>query len=320
MKRWKMIAATSVIALFGAISLSILWERQRIDLQPGRAARASNAIDRGRMESAPSRALSPNRLFVDDRQAVEALVALADAGDPKATCTLSWVVDRCTHALEIEEHRSALLEMSLLLDRRYPGKAEAFVSEADAQASVLAEIAAICGNVDEKLRSQGARRMYRSAKLGHVRAMVRFALDPPVGEDGTIDDTLAAAHRAEAMTMLVKAADAGDLEALRGLYLADFGGYLPSDYGTIRLHRNLARAYAAGAILRQHARADYHPDLDRELSMIGVEMSESDRREAGSYLERYRRIFSNAIPVDFTGYRLPGTYSEECETSSGHRM
>lgn len=244
---------------------------------------------------------------------------LADRGDPYATCVLAWALDMCM------SNRSPV-DPEDFLGSRDEDLDENEIAAAERKIEYRRTVERTCVDVNAGSFPQFRRRLLESAKRGSVRSMTRFAYaQGEFGEGGgEVDVSLSNDYRENAETMLNRAADAGDPEAILGVYHAYSSGYLESRFGKLLVDTDMVKAAAAARVLAFYGTNEIREDLRNfidgaESRMSGPELSRLRRQES-----EFRQAYWNrasAKPIHATDLdTLPETACARMLAARGGAM
>ena len=135
-----------------------------------------------------------------------------------------------------------------------------------------------CAGLDGASFRDLDQRLLQAAQTGHVRSMTRFALLPfRLGSGENVSDpTFVLAHRKHAESMLNRAAEAGDMEAVRGVYQAYGLGYITSAMGAVVVEKDLVKSTAALRAMSRHAGPEDRSALEQSIASAMQGMSRAD--------------------------------------------
>lgn len=244
---------------------------------------------------------------------------LADRGDPYATCVLAWALDMCM------SNRSPV-DPEDFLGSRDEDLDENEIAAAERKIEYRRKVERACADVNAGSFPQFSTRLLESAKRGSVRSMTRFAYAQ--GEFGQSDDKIDASlsneYRENAESMLNRAADAGDPEAILGVYHAYSSGYLESRFGKLLVDMDMVKAAAAARVLSFYGTDEVKEDLrdfigGAESRMSGPELSRLRTQES-----RFRQAYwhrASAGPIHATDLdTLPETACARMSAARGGAM
>ncbi len=143
------------------------------------------------------------------------LEGLADRGDPYATCVLAWALDMCMSNRSSVDPEDFIRGSDEDLD-------ENEIEAVERKIEYRRAVDHACADVNAENFPRFGRRLFESAKTGSIRSMTRFAYaQGDFGQgDPEADASLSNEYRENAEDMLNRAADAGDPEAILGVYHA----------------------------------------------------------------------------------------------------
>ncbi len=193
---------------------------------------------------------------------------LSDRNDPYATCILAFALDVCARGPE-----RMIIETPINEAMANPD--EKSVTRIAESMEFKERYAQMCGGLDKASLTDMDRRLLQSAELGHIRSMTRFALLPyrQGGESENPNSGFSVAYRNKAESMLNKAAEAGDPEAIRGVYYAYAQGYITSAMGSHPIEKDAAKSLAALRILSLHsADVEDKESIERKIQNLLAQM------------------------------------------------
>ncbi len=196
---------------------------------------------------------------------------LSDSGDAYATCVLAWALDLCVRGgdrISVAEYGGADPEDLEERDVDRIAKSLEFSERHENS----------CAGLDGASFRDLDQRLLQAAQAGHVRSMARFALLPlrlGSGENAS-DPTFVLAHRTHAESMLNRAAEAGDMEAVRGVHQAYGLGYITSAMGTLVVERDLVKSTAALRAMARHAGPEDRSALEQNIASAMQGMGRAD--------------------------------------------
>lgn len=202
---------------------------------------------------------------------LQALRNLSDQGDPYSTCVLAWALDFCARGpdrISVAEYVN--VDPDSLDDRSVDRIAKSF--------EFREQYATTCIGLDSGSFADIDERLLQSAKMGHARSMTKLALLPfrlGNGEE-TSNPEFVLAYRKNAELMLNRAAEAGDLEAIRGVYQAYGLGYITSAMGTLAVEKDLVKSTAALRAMSLYAGPEEKEGLEQNIASAMRGMSRAD--------------------------------------------
>jgi hypothetical protein len=229
------------------------------------------------------------------------LRAAADRGDQHATCLLASMLDLCGRKIDSSALHNYPDSYLLAMDKTQ--------SENWARATKLYEdvVSSVCAGLDSADFVDADERLLRAALTGNARAMAKFALLPfRMDESHSLSKSeLEQAYKENAESMLNKAAEAGDLDAIAAVALSYSSGYIQSAMGNLPVRNDAVKTLAAFRTLiwiRDNSKkgelppkytadgglevsTDAMTDMARRLSPMELMQAE---RLASAYYEAYR--------------------------------
>jgi hypothetical protein len=242
----------------------------------------------------PSSMYSPNVPLVSQ---LEKLRSLSDRSNPYATCVLAWALDLCSRGpalIPVGKYSNA--DLTTLDEESVTKIAESMESHERYEF--------ICsGLVKEDLEDMDAR-LLQAARMGHVRSMVKLAQFPARPGSGIENSTQSflVAHRKNAELFLNKAAEAGDPDAIRGIYNAYSAGYISSDMGDVEVVIDMAKSLAALRVISNDASPQEKIDVDLGIADSLMQMDRAQRSRFDHYESLYRQAYAK-VPKNGAGFR-----------------
>jgi len=223
------------------------------------------------------------------------LKAAADNGDIRAVCKLVRSFEHCIKGSQEIEMAESLLDLAANTtgdDERVND----LVSEIDQQQSKSEKVRWFCADLPVDNHVELTKRTYQAADLGDLGAMVRFSLDPPLGQLTLQNAEAAHLFRKEAPRMLERAVLAGDMKAIRSMFYAQTTGAIDTDYGTVPIERDPALLLATANVLRTFADQQVRADVEEYMGSAPPEVTNIASSSRVRQLQR--EIRSAAIKSD----------------------
>jgi hypothetical protein len=218
---------------------------------------------------------------------IEKLRSLSNRSNPYATCVLAWALDLCSRGpVLIPVGRYSNADLTTLDEESVTKIAESIESHERYEF--------ICsGLVKEDLEDMDAR-LLQAARMGHVRSMAKLAQFPARPGSGIENSTQSflAAHRKNAELFLNRAAEAGDPDAIRGIYNAYSAGYISSDMGDIEVVIDTAKSLAALRVISSDASPQEKIDVDLGIADALMQMDRAQRSRFDQYESIYRKAYA----------------------------
>lgn len=229
---------------------------------------------------------SPNTPLVSQ---LGKLRSLSDSSNPYATCVLAWALDLCSRGPElipIGEYSNADLRT---LDEESVTRIAESLESSDRYELTCS------GLVKDDLKDMDDR-LLQAARMGHVRSMTKLAQFPARSGSGLENSTQSflVAHRKNAELFLNKAAEAGDPDAIRGIYNAYSGGYISSDMGDVEVVIDTAKSFAALRVASINTSPQEKSDLDQGIADALMQMDHVQRSRFDHYESVYRQAYAKA--------------------------
>ncbi len=232
----------------------------------------------GELAQKPRRTLTPiDKAAVYDPQAplsrqLDGLRRLSDRGNPYATCVLAFALDMCASSAE----RTTVGDLSQMASA---DPDEVSVDRWAVDLEFRERFATTCAGLDADSFADMEKRLLISAKNGHPKSMAKFALASLLLNPEAADknSTFAISHRNSAELMLNRAAERGDLSALRGVHSAYSQGYITSAFGEQPVVKDLAKSVAALYAISRYASGDERRIMELEVDSLKSSMSPSEK-------------------------------------------
>lgn len=224
---------------------------------------------------------------------IDNLRKLADRREPYATCVLAWALDFCARGLEgdlIQEYANT--DLSELGQRKLNRITTDLAFRDRYEVICLGLKPASFNDIDE--------RMLKSALMGHTKSMIQFALLPRRLGSGLDISRLdfALAYQKNAESMLNRAAEAGDPEALLGIYQAYSRGYIESAMGQLKVDIDPVKSTAAARALSRYAEPEDRKSFEEVIADSLVQMSPTQQSRLASLESKYQRAQENTRTDD----------------------
>lgn len=298
------ILACSAICVVIAFSTHIFFEPSLSSLSKEGSDAPEPAVGLKEVAVVPWTSVDKNHAWADDRRLTLASIydpdtalisqlgklrALADRSNPYAACVLAWALDLCSKSpqlIPVGEYSNMDLKN---LDEETITNIAGSLEFQDGYEKICS------GLVTDDLRDMDER-LLQSARMGHVRSMTRFAnfLPRPGSGLGHSTQDLSIAHSRAAEKMLNAAAEAGDPEAIRGIYNAYSAGYISSEMGDVEVTIDIAKSLAALRATSLDAHPNEKSDLDQGIAGALAQMDRVQRSRFDHYESVYRRAYAKA--------------------------
>ncbi len=216
------------------------------------------------------------------------LRSLSDSANPYATCVLAWALDLCSRGPElipIGEYSNADLRT---LDEESVTRIAESLESSDRYELTCS------GLVKDDLKDMDDR-LLQAARMGHVRSMTKlaqFSTRPGSGPENSTQSFIS--HRKNAELFLNRAAEAGDPDAIRGIYNAYSEGYISSNMGDLEVAIDTAKSLAALRVTSLDARPQEKNDLDQGIAQALMQMDHAQRSRFDHYESVYRQAYAKA--------------------------
>jgi hypothetical protein len=212
-----------------------------------------------------------------------ALRKLSDGGSRYATCILAFALDFCSRGPD-----RMIVDDSLSKDPSAMNEED--IERIAENHEFQKRYATTCAELDTDSFVDMDQRLFMSAAMGSPRAMARFALLPDRPDSNGTDPNspFALNHRNNAESMLNKAAEAGDPDAIRGVYDAYSLGYITSAMEPLEVTKDPAKSLAALSVLSQRYSQE---DKQNVLAMIRNQLAQMNAGQKSRFLdfsERYK--------------------------------
>lgn len=248
-----------------------------------RSADKNNAWveDRRRMLSS---IYNPNTPLVSQ---LRKLRSLSDSSNPYATCVLAWALDLCSRGPElipIGEYSDADLRT---LDEENVTRIAKSLESQDRYEMICS------GLVTDDLKDMDDR-LLQAARMGHVRSMTKLAQLPPRSGSGLESSTqsFSLAHQKNAEVLLNRAAEAGDPDAIRGIYNAYSGGYISSEMGDVKVAIDMPKSLAALRIISLNTDPQQKDEIEQGIAEALNGMDKAQHSRFDRYESVYRRAYA----------------------------
>jgi hypothetical protein len=233
-------------------------------------------------------------------QQLPTLKADADRGNPYATCVLAWALDMCAqNGRRFKPDDYSDISSEQIDDARIGKLAE------KAEFRDTAEIR--CDGIDQDNFQDLDKVLLQSALMGHSKSMTRFALgaaQPGIRFDISRLD-FAIAYRKNAETMLNRAAETGDPDAIAGVAFAYSSGYIRSDLGQIPVKEDPVKSIAAqrvlGAIRRHKNNGNKENSADDAIESSVISMNTKQLSRLTQLESAYLRAYQNGSATGHFG-------------------
>ncbi len=215
---------------------------------------------------------------------IDKLRTLANRHEPYATCVLAWALDFCSrgsHINPVEEYGN--MDLS--------DQGEKKLSRIAADLAFRDRYEVICPGVNPGEFKDIDERMLQSALMGHTKSMARLALLPNRFGGGLDISRInfAVAYQKSAENMLNRAAEAGDRDALLGIYQAYKRGYIESTMGELKVNEDLVKSTAAARTLSRYAEPDDRKGFEEIIAESLARMSPAQQSRLASLESKYQR-------------------------------
>jgi hypothetical protein len=285
----------AVAVLLGSISLAFLPQQDNSGPRPpGRAntnalIRAGHDVD-GVSASLPTFEIQTGRvdrsIYIPEaplEPQLGALRKLSDGGNRYATCILAFALDFCARGPD-------RMIVSDSLSKDPSAMNEEDIERIAENLEFQKRYVTTCAELDTNSFVDMDQRLFMSAAMGSPRSMARFALLPERPDSNGTDPNsqFALNHRNNAESMLNKAAEAGDPDAIRGIQDAYSLGYITSAMEPLEVTKDPAKSLAALSVLSQQYSQE---DQQSVRAAIRNELAQMDAGQKSRFLdfsERYK--------------------------------
>lgn len=215
---------------------------------------------------------------------IDKLRKLADRREPYATCVLAWALDFCSrgsHINPVEDY--ADIDLS--------DQGERMLNRIGADLAFHDRYEVICPGLNPGNFKDIDERMLQSALMGNTKSMARLALLPNRFGGGLDISRIdfAVAYQKNAESMLNRAAEAGDPDALLGIYQAYSRGYIESAMGELKVKEDLVKSTAAARALSRYADPESRKGFEDVIAESLARMSPAQQSRLASLESKYQR-------------------------------
>lgn len=206
----------------------------------------------------------------------DGLRAAADAGDIRAICKLVRSLDYCVNGSRSIEIPDSVLHLAVegAADAEHgsDNRLDEIATEIEKTHLQASRVQWFCANLPVEKDGELTKRLYQAAQRGDLGAMVRFSLDPPLGQMSLANAEAVSLFMKEAPRLLENAVMHGDMRAVRAMYSAQTTGILDTDFGGIPVDRNPELLAAAANLLRESGDEDTRREVEEYLASAPAEV------------------------------------------------
>ncbi len=240
----------------------------------------------------------------------DGLRAAADAGDIRAICKLVRSLDYCVNgsrSIEVPDSVLSLaIEGSADAQSGSDNRLDEIATEIEKTHQSASRVQWFCANLPVDKDGELTKRLYQAAQRGDLDAMVRFSLDPPLGQMSLANVEAVSLFKKEAPRLLENAAMRGDMRAVRAVYSAQTTGVLDTDFGGVPVDRNPELLVAAANLLRESEDEETRREVEAYLASAPAEVRSLSASSKVQQLQRRIRSArirsgSTASPPTATG-------------------
>lgn len=227
----------------------------------------------------------------------------AEHGDMHAICKLIKSFDYCVneskHIRDVED----------MMDRAASSAGEG--GNSDGVLSQIYEIQSkadkavwFCSDLPVDNDSELMRWIHQAAERGDVAAMVRFSIDPPIGEITLNNVDAAYLFKKESPKILEKAVRHGDISAIRSMFQAQVSGFIGSGYGVVPIDRNPVMLIATAEVLMAYGDDLIKADVDAYLRSAPHDVAKARSSAAAHQL---KEVIEEAVIASNSGSLADGS-------------
>lgn len=206
----------------------------------------------------------------------EGLRAAADAGDFRAICKLVRSLDYCVSGSRSIEIPDSMLHLAIEGSADAPhgndNRLDEIATEIEKTQLLASRVEWFCADLPVDKDGELTKRLYQAAQKGDLGAMVRFSLDPPLGQMSLANAEAVSLFKKEAPRLLENAMMHGDMRAVRAMYSAQTMGVMDTDFGGVPVDRNPELLAVAANLLRESGDEETRREVEEYLASAPAEV------------------------------------------------
>jgi hypothetical protein len=213
----------------------------------------------------------------------------AEGGNSYASCVLAWALDMCMRSSEPLQSGDYASETNQADD-------ESSVRQVEEKLLFREKAESHCAGLDGRDLEDTHRWLLDSARAGHPRSMTKLALLPQrYGEVINVSRLdFAIAYRDNAESMLNRAAEAGDPQAILGIYHSYSSGAISSGIGQLPVAIDASKAVAAARVMLKNAKGEFRQELESFIDGALTQMDQTALSRLQRLESTYSRTYRNA--------------------------
>jgi len=253
--------------------------------------------------------VEPRRDFLSNFD-FDVMAQRADQSDAHAACILRAAILVCSYPVDLESFQRVIM-MGAGEEPKGSANARVAIERLLRLESFEPRRKKLCEKITGEQLAQFEARNHQAARLGVAKAAIAYFLNPGslIGADGKADEIRTGEYRREAVPLLERAAQKGDVEALNLLFGLYSTGRYAGVTASIEVPVDRARAMAIGIELIAISNPMVAADVEQALIPLKAEMKPTDWASVEQIGRAYRAPRSS---WDLSDWQEPDQQIENC--------